>query len=87
MPNPQKEETLSRIILVRGRGVTGIKSLLRYKVPSPTSKRSVLWYLSTSAKIMKLTLLPTPQKVRSWYEGHIPHSAQTERKVHRGTVI
>lgn len=61
MPNPQKEEIASRIALVKDRGVTGIKCLFGHKVSSPTSKRSMLWYLPTSAKIMNLTLLPTPQ--------------------------
>lgn len=49
--------------------------------------RHPCWYLPTSAKIMNLTLLSTPQKVRFSFEGYIPHSAWTERKVHKGTAI
>lgn len=87
IPNPQKEETSSMFTLVKNKGVTDIKYLFGHKVSSPTSKRSMLWYLPTSAKIMDLTLLPAPQKGRSCCEGHAPHSAWTERKVHKGTAI
>lgn len=61
-----------------------VSSDIRYLLPHV---RYPWRYLPTSAKIVNLTLLSTPQKVRSWFEGDIPHSAWIERKVHKDTAI